>query len=141
MIPLIKTQYDTPKTVFEENSGESNVDKALFRTTKQRIDDYIRSGETLEDLRRLQYHSDYLEDMVNNPNWTDPLLYRGMDRSDIELYHQQAVRDIIERRRLPGVSTDAVSGVDKKPEQGKSVVTPEANGSEQKNVADSEAEK
>lgn len=87
--------YNGPAVVMEANSGESEVDIALYRPTKERIDDYIRSGEQLEDLRRLQYHSDYLSDLeLNDENFTDPLMYRGLDRVDLEQMHRDAIADI-----------------------------------------------
>ena len=100
----ICTQFEPHELVMEVNSGESEVDIALYRTTEQRIDDYIRSGEVLEDTRRLQYHSDYLDKMVDNPEWTDPLLYRGYDRLDLENFHKEAMEEIysrmLERQKL-----------------------------------------
>ena len=101
----ICTQFEPPEVVLEYNSGESIVDIELYIPTDKRIENYIRSGENLEDTRRLQYHTDYLENMVNNPNWTDPLLYRGYDTADLEQLHREAIQEILDRRSGEDLST------------------------------------
>ena len=95
----IYSQFDPHELVMEKNTGETEVDLALYRPTRKRIEDMIRSGETLEDVRRLRYHSDELNNMVDNENWEDPLLYRGYDRVDLEMMHREAIESILERRR------------------------------------------
>jgi hypothetical protein len=96
----VLTQYDYPEVKPEYNSGESDVDIALYRPTAQRIEDMVHSGETLEDVRRLEYHTDYLNQLSLDDNFTDPLLYRGYDRVDLELLHKEAIEDIIERQNV-----------------------------------------
>lgn len=101
----MRDKYSDPIIQPEYNSGESDVDIALYKTTEQRIDEYIRAGENLEDQRRLQYHTDYLEKMKLDSNWTDPLLYRGLDRIELELMHQEAINEILERLKESDFST------------------------------------
>lgn len=93
------TWFTIPDVVPEKNSGESDVDKALFRPIKDKIKDYIRSGEMLEDMRRLQYHSDMLENLENS-EYEDPLLYRGYDLADLQKLHKEAIEDIMERNNI-----------------------------------------
>jgi hypothetical protein len=90
--------WKLPVVEGEYNSGESEVDLALYKPTSQRIDEYIRSGEILEDSRRLHYHTDMLENLEDS-DYVDPLLYRGYDRSDLELVYREAIEDIRMRRR------------------------------------------
>jgi hypothetical protein len=106
---------ELPVVKGEDNSGESDVDLALYKPTSQRIDEYIRSGEILEDSRRLKYHTDMLENLEDG-DYVDPLLYRGYDRSDLELLHKEAIEDIFIRRR-PGFSS-ASEGADEGPNKG-----------------------
>jgi hypothetical protein len=108
-LPVIEGEY---------NSGESEVDLALYKPTTQRIDEYIRSGEILEDNRRLQYHSDQLENL-DKDDYTDPLLYRGYDRLDLELLHKEAIEDILSRRNtgLSSAQNEGDKGSRKEPEK------------------------
>jgi len=119
---VIYTQFAPPEVVFEENSGESNVDIELYRPISERIDSYIRSGEYLEDTRRLQYHTDYLNEMVNNPDWTDPLTYRGLDRVELELMHKNAIDDILQRMREENDTTGEEEPATSKPVTNEPVV-------------------
>ena len=104
-------------SVAEKNNGESIVDLSLYRPISKRIDDYIRSGETLEDTRRLIYHSDYLGRLYEDDKWTDPLMYRGYERVDIELYHKQMIDEITERRQTKAVKELSTVEGDKTPEE------------------------
>ena len=110
--PTIYSHFNPTPVVMEKNSGESEVDIALYKPTTKRIEEYIRSGENLEDLRRLQYHTDQLENIKDIDNFSDPLLYRGYDVLDIELIHKEAIEDIMTSRNS-GFSTDHPSGTDK----------------------------
>ena len=116
---MFATQYKAHEVMTEKNDGETMVDIAMYRPTSQRIKDYILSGERLEDMRRLQYHSDYLENMESD-NWTDPLLYRGYDKSDIMLLHKEAIEEIEARRR-----PQAVNELSTAPADEASIKTPE----------------
>jgi len=94
----VYTHFDPPEVVPQYNSGESDVDIALYMPTTKRIEQYIRSGERLEDTRRLMYHTDYLQNLEDD-DFTDPLMYRGYDRVDLELLHKEAIEDILARRK------------------------------------------
>ena len=121
----IFNQYNKlPIPIMEYNDGESDVDLALYKPIGERVEEYIRSGEILEDNKRLQYHSDYLDLMNKDKNFVDPLTYRGYDRVDLELLHKEAIEEILERRRS-GLSTD-------RGESQKSETTPEAVGQPEK---------
>ena len=130
------TRFDPPPVVMEKNSGESIVDTALYQPTKKRVEAYIRSGELLEDTRRLQYHTDMLENIKDIENFDDPLLYRGYDRLDLELLHKEAIEEIFSRRN-PGFSPGAEAPVSKNvdtEEPKQPVVNPEIHTGE--NIAE-----
>ena len=93
-----------PEVEGEYNDGESDVDLALYMPIGRRIEEYIRAGENLEDTKRLQYHSDMLENLQDD-KYTDPMLYRGYDRTDLELMHKEAIEEILASRRNSDLST------------------------------------
>ena len=136
------THYSRPKTIPQENKGEYTIDKALYQPTKERLMNYIRSGENLEDLRRLQYHSDMLEKAEDIETFTDPLLYQGYDTIDIQLMHKQAIEEILSRRNS-GFSTAPSEGAEKNSsESAGDVVKPEVNATEKTEIApNAEADK
>ena len=133
------TRFDLPVVRPQKNSGESIVDIALYQPTSKRVEAYIRSGEILEDTRRLQYHTDMLENMKDIENFNDPLLYRGYDRMDLELMHKEAIEEIMQRRNpgfSPGAEAPASKNVDaEEPKQ--PVVNPEVSAEANNSKADS----
>ena len=132
---VIHTHFNPAPVVFEENTGESCVDKALYVPTKLRIEQFIRSGENLEDLRRLQYHSDMLERAEDIENFDDPLLYRGHDITDYQLLHKQAIEEIMSRRNS-GLSPAPSDGAEKNsPESEGDGGKPEVNTAKESEIA------
>ena len=121
-IALTKFSYTQP--LGETNSGESSVDLALYRPLNKRIEDYIRAGEVLEDTRRLRYHTDELEHLVNDDVWIDPLLYGGKDRMDIEQFHRDEIADILQRLNPEFSTSEADARIDA--QEAKDVVNSES---------------
>ena len=108
------SMFDRPTVEPEINGGDYLVDLALYKPTRKRIDEYLRAGHMLEDTKRVQYHSDMLDNMLSDPDWTDPLLYAGYDRIELEQLHKDAIEDIKERYRLEAVKNQEKNVINNK---------------------------
>jgi len=93
---MVVTNKNPRKQVYAEaNSGETIVDASTYVEPSKRIKQMMLAGENLLDQRRLYYHTDRYGKLVNDPNWQDPLAYRGLDPVEIADYHTAIIADIL----------------------------------------------
>lgn len=88
------TWFDWVDPPGEYNDGETRVDEAGYVPLKDALERYIRSGELLDDITHLHFHSDMIKNL-ENVDYEDPMMYRGMDKVDLELWHKAEIEAIL----------------------------------------------